>query len=253
MKNNPLISISIVSHADSEKVIHLLDSLQKYEDTKRIQVILTDNLGNELPDFANTLWASLHIIRNKSKFGFAKNHNQAFRQSNGKYFVILNPDLIFEQPVLETLINNLEKHQVDLIAPKIVDAQNVTQDSFRGLPTPLKLMKRRLLGEKIESFQADVHGLIHPDWIAGMFWLMKSETYRQLNGMDEKFRLYFEDVDFCTRARLAGLKIAVDSKVQIRHDAQRASRKKIYYLMLHTLSAFKFFSSSTYWQALQKK
>jgi GT2 family glycosyltransferase len=82
---------------------------------------------------------------------------------------------------------------------------------------------------------------------------MKSGTYRRLNGMDEKFRLYFEDVDFCTRARLNKMKIAVNANIKIRHDAQRSSRKKIYYLLLHTCSAFKFFSSAIYWQALQKK
>jgi GT2 family glycosyltransferase len=250
---NSLITLSVVSHGDSEKTSHLLSSLQKHEDTKRLQIILTDNLKKQLPDFNIKNWNSLHIIRNDKPKGFAENHNQAFQLATGKYFSILNPDLIFEQPIVETLINDLETQQMDLIAPKIVDAQNVIQDSFRGLPSPLKLIKRRLVGEQVESNQADAHGLIHPDWIAGMFWLMKSETYHQLGGMDEKFRLYFEDVDFCTRARLAGMKIAVDSKIQIRHDAQRSSRKKIYYLLLHTLSALKFFSSSIYWQALRKK
>lgn len=254
MKNDLLISLSIVSHGDSEKVSHLLASLQKYElDTKRFQVILTDNWGNDLRDFDENPWASLQVIRNTYQKGFAKNHNQAFQLAQGKYFAILNPDLIFEQSIFDQLIGNIEKHQADLIAPKIVDEEGVTQDSFRGLPTPLKLIKRRLLGEKVEPFQVDAHGLIHPDWMAGMFWLMKSETFRQLNGLDEKFRLYFEDVDFCTRARLNGMKLVVDSKIQIRHDAQRSSRKKLYYLFLHSLSALKFFSSSVYWQALRQK
>lgn len=250
---NPFVTLSVISHGDSEKIIQLLASLQKYEDTKRFELILTDNLGNELSDFDNTLWASLHLIRNTHQMGFAKNHNQAFQLANGKYFAILNPDLILEQPILEKLITDLETYHADLVAPKIVDAQNVTQDSFRGVPTPLKLIKRRLLGEKIESFQADFHELIYPDWIAGMFWLMKSETYRELGGMDEKFRLYFEDVDFCTRARLNGMKIVVDSKVHIRHDAQRSSRKNLYYLFLHTWSAILFFTSTVYRRAIRGK
>lgn len=253
MKDDSLITLSIVSHADSEKISNLLTSLQKHENTKQLQLILTDNLQNQLPDFDSAHWNSLHIIRNNKPKGFAENHNQAFQLAQGKYFAILNPDLIFEESILEKLINDLETHQLDLIAPQIVDEKNVTQDSFRGLPTPLKLIKRRLVEEQIESFQVDHQGLIHPDWIAGMFWLMKSDTYRRLNGMDEKFRLYFEDVDFCTRARLNKMKIAVNANIKIRHDAQRSSRKNIYYLLLHTCSAFKFFSSAIYWQALQKK
>lgn len=253
MKTDSLITLSVVSHADAKKITQLLASLQKHEDTRRFQLILTDNLNNELPEFDSTNWGSFHIIRNEKPKGFAKNHNQAFRLAKGKYFAILNPDLVFEESIFDKLIDSLEKKQADLIAPKIVDAQNITQDSFRGLPSPLKLIKRRLLGEQIESFQEDAHGLMYPDWIAGMFWLTKPETYQQLNGMDEKFRLYFEDVDFCTRAKLNDMKIALDTKTKIRHDAQRSSQKKIYYLFLHTLSAFKFFTSSVYRQALQKK
>lgn len=255
MKNDSLVTLSIVSHGDSEKIVNLLGSLQKYEpDTKRFQLILTDNLENELPNFDSMPWATMHVIRNKKQLGFAKNHNNALKLATGKYFAILNPDLIFEAPIFDSLIHVLEKHQADLIAPKIVDEKGVTQDSFRGLPTPLKLIQRRLLGEKIaESFQADVYGLIHPDWIAGMFWLMNSNTFRHLGGMNEKYRLYFEDVDFCTRARLHGMEIVVDSNLQVRHDAQRNSRRNLYYLFLHILSAIRFFTSSVYWQALRKK
>jgi GT2 family glycosyltransferase len=85
-----------------------------------------------------------------------------------------------------------------------------------------------------------------------MFWLMGSDVYRQLGGMDERYRLYFEDVDFCTRARLKGMKIVVDTKAQVQHDAQRSSRKKLYYLFLHIQSAFRFFMSNVYHQARRR-
>ena len=71
--------------------------------------------------------------------------------------------------------------------------------------------------------------------------------------VDEKYRLYFEDVDFCTRARLKGMKLLVDPQIQVRHDAQRSSRRKLYYLFLHTQSALRFFTSPVYRQALHQK
>lgn len=250
----PLITLSIVSHADSEKIVRLLASLQKHElNLGQFQIILTDNLGNDLPEIDSKLWDSFQIIRNEHKLGFAENHNRAYKKAEGEYFSILNPDLIFEESIFEKLITRLNTIQADLLAPQIVDAQNVIQDSFRGLPTPLNLIKRRLVGEQIQSKMVDAHGLIYPDWIAGMFWFMRSKTYSQLKGMDEKFRLYFEDVDFCTRARLAGLKLVVDTNLQVRHDAQRSSRKKIKYLFFHLMSAVQFFSSDVYHQARRKK
>ena len=246
--NPPLITLSIVSHGDTQKISHVLASLQKYEQNtaSRFELILTDNLKNNLPDADPTPWASLHTLRNERPLGFAENHNRAFELAHGTYFAILNPDLIFEQPVFDSLLNSLQKYNVDLIAPIIVDENGILQDSFRPLPTPIELIQRRMPGYIFQPFLPEADGMIRPDWIAGMFWLMRSETYRQLGGMDKSYRLYFEDVDFCTRARLQGMKLLVDSNLQIRHDAQRSSRVKLYYLTLHTRSALRFFTSPVY-------
>lgn len=241
------ITLSIVSHGDAGKISHLLASLQKHEQAAaRFQLILTDNLRDELPDLDPAPWASLHILRNDHQVGFAQNHNRAFKRAQGRYFAILNPDLIFEQPVFEQLITSLHTHRADLIAPKIVDENGATQDSFRRLPTPLEIIRRRLPGYKFEAFPPDREGLLHPDWIAGMFWLMDSDVFRRVGGMDERYRLYFEDVDFCTRARLQGMKLLVDSQAQVRHHAQHSSRKSLYYLFLHMWSALRFFTSPVY-------
>ena len=251
----PLLTLSIVSHGDAEKIRRLLASLREHElDPARFQVILTDNLRNDLPDFDSLpSWSSLQILRNGCPLGFAENHNRAFELAEGKYFAILNPDLLFEQPVFDRLINSLHANQADLVAPKIIDENGFVQDSFRDMPTPFELIRRRLPGYSFESPSSDENGLIHPDWIAGMFWLMPADVYRKLGGMDRKFRLYFEDVDFCTRARLRGMKILVDAKVQVRHDAQRSSRRSLHFLLLHTQSAFRFFTSSVYRQAKNKR
>ena len=249
-----LITLSIVSHGDAVKVGRLLASLQKHEQaTTRFQLILTDNLKDDLPNFDPSPWASLHVLRNDHQLGFAQNHNRAFEIANGRYFAILNPDLIFDQPIFERLINRLQNQQADVIAPKIVDENGTTQDSFRALPTPFEIIRRRLPGYQFKPFKSDQEGMIHPDWLAGMFWLMASDVYRQLGGMDERFRLYFEDVDFCTRARLKGMKLLVDTQAQVRHDAQRSSRKSFYYLFLHAWSAIRFFTSPIYRQALRQQ
>jgi GT2 family glycosyltransferase len=249
MNNGHLITLSIVSHGDANKIDHLLGSIQEHEPaTSRFQLIITDNLGNELPDFNPSSWGSLQILRNEKPVGFAQNHNRAFGHANGKYFVVLNPDLIFEQAVFDGLISRLHEQQVDMIAPGIVDKAGVVQDSYRGLPTPMEIIRRRLPGYRFQPHGPDLDGLIHPDWIAAMFWLMPSRVYQLLGGMDEKFRLYFEDVDFCARARIKGMKFVVDTRLTVRHDAQRSSRRNLYYLFLHGQSAMRFFRSPVYRQ-----
>jgi N-acetylglucosaminyl-diphospho-decaprenol L-rhamnosyltransferase len=247
------LTLSIVSHGDVEKIHRLLASLERSEPRHvNFQLIITDNLQDDLPDLNPATWGQLHILRNRKAQGFAENHNRAFELSQGKYFAILNPDLIFERPIFDQLINSLQTHNADLIAPQIVDETGVLQDSFRTLPTPFELIRRRLPGYTFKPYLPDSNGMMRPDWIAGMFWLVRSESYRQLGGMDKKFFLYLEDVDFCTRARLQGMKILVDSNIQLIHEAKRSSRKSLKYLFLHLQSAFLFFTSDVYRQALKK-
>ena len=250
MNTRNLITLSIVSHGDANKVGRLLGSIQEHEpNTSRFQLIITDNLGDDLPDADPSPWGSLELIRNVRLAGFAENHNRAFEHAEGEYFAVLNPDLIFEQAVFDGLISRLCEQQADMIAPRIVDEDGIVQDSYRGMPTPFEIIRRRLPGYRFQPHGPDQNGLIHPDWIAAMFWLMPSKVYQSLGGMDEKFRLYFEDVDFCTRARLQGLKFIVDTHLNVRHDAQRSSRRSLYYLFLHSQSALRFFTSAVYRQA----
>jgi GT2 family glycosyltransferase len=84
--------------------------------------------------------------------------------------------------------------------------------------------------------------LIYPDWVGGMCMLFASDDYRQLNGFDEGFFLYYEDVDICVRARRASMLIigCVDAHVQ--HDAQRASRRNWRHMRWHAYSMLRYFA-----------
>ena len=245
----PLVTLSVVSHGDAARIARLLESLRLHEKTDHLQLILTDNLGVDLPEFDPTSWAELKILRNKRPAGFAHNQNQALRSAQGKYFCVLNPDVVFEEAVLDPLLAGLEAGVADLIAPLVVNADGELQDSFRSLPTPIETIRRRLPSYRFESLPIQVDGVIRPDWMAGIFLLMPAHVFHQLGGFDERYRIYFEDVDFCTRARLAGMKLAVDPRLRIRHEAQRASRKRFFFLLIHLISAVRFFTSMTYRRA----
>ena len=135
-----------------------------------------------------------------------------------------------------------------MVAPLLLNSRGEIQDSFRDLPTPVQILGRRLRpaqpGLSIESLH-----LLHPDWIAGMFMLMRSSTFSRLGGFDARYRLYFEDVDLCTRLRLAGMSVLVDPALRLLHDPRRRSRRPGMHLLWHLLSAARFFRSTTYRRA----
>ncbi len=247
--DRPLISISIVSHGDAAPLRLLLDSLSRFASGRDLQLVITDNLGGDLPDLDPSPWHSLALLRNDRPAGFASNHNAAFTKCTGEYFCVLNPDVQFIQPVLAGLTDSLRAGQGAIVAPLIVDSLGAVQDSFRGLPSPLEIIGRRLLPEKAAPVIPSGKQVFHVDWLAGIFLLCHHDTFARLSGFDPRYRLYFEDVDLCTRARLLGLSSIVNPQLQVRHDAKRSSRQPGRYLLWHLQSSLRFFTSSVYWQA----
>ena len=163
----------------------------------------------------------------------------------GDHFCILNPDVVFTEKVFGGLIRSMKTNNIDVIAPITLDADGKIQDTFRDLPTPIELFSR-YFGSISDAMEIGDANPIFPDWIAGVFLLMKSDLYEELSGYDEKFYLYFEDVDFCSRVKLNNKQIGIDRDFSVIHHAHRSSRNELKFLYWHVFSAIKFFSSKTY-------
>jgi len=243
--SEPLISVSIVSHGSAALMEGLLASLTVHENPARLHLILTGNLGDDLPEVAAAGWGEVTMLRNERPRGFAANHNAAYRHAQGELFCILNPDVTFLEPIFDRLTKRLQAGEADLIAPLAVDVQGRVQDSFRPLPTPMEMIRRRM-AERNPPVHVPEGELLSPDWLAGFFLLMPGGLYGRLDGMDERYRLYMEDVEFCTRARLAGCAVRLDTTLRFQHDARRASRQEARFLFWHFSSALRFFTSRVY-------
>lgn len=256
MKDSTL-TIAIVSHAQSHLVRKLLTSLESYPPEIKTQLVVIENVSDD-PEI-QTKDDKLPLIyhRNDTIHSLSANINKAFRMGGDDfdYFCVLNPDIVFEEEVFTPLISVLEQHQVDVIAPLIVDSRGVIQDSFRPTPNPLELILRRL-GLKQTIYEYDtLPEVSFPDWIGAMFMLMPSAVFREIGGFDPKFKLYLEDVDFCLRAWQKGFRVGVLKDARVIHDAQRESKRSIKFFLTHISSALKFFTSDVYrmWRKKQGK
>jgi N-acetylglucosaminyl-diphospho-decaprenol L-rhamnosyltransferase len=243
-------SISVISHGHRILITSLLVDLAKIG-RKDIEVILTWNLKQEdnVLDSAAFPFPILSTV-NDSPRGFAANHNAAFRHSSGEYFVILNPDIRLPDDPLEKLLLVLDTQRDVLCAPIILNTRNEIEDSARFFPSPLGLVKKaaaKALGIRLRLPDIPlIDGLLHPDWIAGMFLVVPRRIYAALGGLSERYFLYYEDVDFCARARLLGVDIIVTPEASAIHDARRESHRNLRFLSWHFSSALKFFTSRAY-------
>jgi GT2 family glycosyltransferase len=248
MPNHPLLTISIVSHQHGDLIHDLLDDLQLLG-IEYVEVILTLNVAEKLPFDCNIYDFPIHLRFNTQPKGFSANHNAAFLLKKGKWFCVLNPDIRLKTDPFPNLLECLQDDRVAVAAPAIVDRHGNIEDSARRLPSPMRVVKKAFQRKFRQEYGLDSR-IIMPDWVAGMFMLFSSDCFERIGGFNEKYFLYYEDVDICTRFRLAGYKIVLCTGVSAIHDARRESHRKIKNFLAHLRSFFRFFLSSVYLQAL---
>jgi N-acetylglucosaminyl-diphospho-decaprenol L-rhamnosyltransferase len=239
------VSLSIVSHGQAALVAALLDDLQKHCNPTSLEVVLTVNIPEELPASLAHLSFPLKLIHNASPLGFGENHNHAFLQAEGGFFCVVNPDVRMDSDVFPVLLASLRVASVGVVAPLVVDGNGTVEDSARRFPTPLKILCK-LFGRCAGGDYVIGSLPIYPDWVAGMFMLFRREVYQELGGFNEKFFLYYEDVDLCARIWLKGLRVALIPQARVTHDARRSSHKNAAYLLVHSRSMLRFFLSAAF-------
>lgn len=247
-----MVSISIVSTFQLKLVRRLISSLSACVPSVPIEIILTQNPGESTPFDPDQFDYKIKRIVNDETRGFALNHNEAFKHAKGDYFLILNPDVIFLEDVFPYLIEDIKIGRGQVVAPLVVNQDGGIEDSFRRVPTPYELILRRLI-PNMRHHQPITGEYIEPEWIAGMFLFMRTDTFASLGGFDPGYFMYFEDVDFGSRASLAGIKLLIDTRCKIEHAGQRASQSTLRYLRIHLQSAARFFTSEVYRNFRKKK
>jgi N-acetylglucosaminyl-diphospho-decaprenol L-rhamnosyltransferase len=234
------ITISIVSHNQGRIMTQLLDRLAKYS-TYIKKVIVTHNITESKYSLDNKFPFEVFEIQNKTPKGFASNHNQAFRFCDSDFFCVMNPDIDIVSEPFHALQDCFQDTSVAIVAPLIKNAEGQVEDTARYFPTPFGLAKKLLLKQSGTFNAGSKEVIIYPDWLGGMFLLFESKKYTNLNGFDESFHLYYEDVDICLRAWKYGFKVLLCKDNEVIHDARRSSHSDLVYMKWHLTSLLRFF------------
>lgn len=216
------VCVSVVSHLQARLVRSLLDDLTAHcRDT--VEVILTLNVDEPLPFEVADFGYPIELVRNHSPRGFGANHNAAFRLCRQRTFCVLNPDIRLATNPFPALLEELQHDRTGVVAPRIVDPSGRTEDSARRFPT-LRILVAKALG-RAGALDYDMGPVpFSPDWVAGMFMLFSQEAFRAVGGFDERYFLYYEDVDICARLHAADYDVRLVPAVSAMHHARRASR-----------------------------
>lgn len=235
------VFVSVVSHLQGELIAPLFRDLDSWCGS-RIKVRLTINVPEPLPFRATDFSFPVQTRRNVSKRGFGANHNSAFVHCDLPYFCVMNPDVRLVADPFPALAARLSEAGAGVVAPVVTDASGRLEDSFRKFPTPWSLALKAAVNPCGPDYAVGA-APVEPDWVAGMFMLFRSDTFAAIGGFDERYYLYYEDVDLCARLRAIGRAVVVDPRVSVVHLAQRASRRRLDHALWHARSMARFFLS----------
>lgn len=229
---------------------------------KAIQSVLASPLVSKLylldnsPYQAGTSIISdsrIEYIFNQKNLGFGRAHNIALAKSiadNYDYHLIMNPDVYFEYKVIDKVFDFMNDNEdVGLLMPKVLYPDGSIQYLCKLLPCPSELILRRflpfkkLLDERNYVYELRFTGydrIIDVPYLSGCFMFLRTKVLKDVGLFDERFFLYFEDVDLCRRIKSCGRTVYFPHAV-IYHHYQKGSYKKLFLLKHHLVSAIKYF------------
>jgi len=220
----------------------------------RIRLIAVDNSPTSVLAHAARSVAA-EYIHSEANIGFGAAHNIAIRRyaQASRYHVILNPDVYFSCDVIPRLTNYMDNNpDCGLVMPEVLYPDGTFQELRRMLPSPFEVLARRFMQRARPRFMREwidrgecKHLSRHEEalvpYLSGCFMFIRSELLAEIGGFDERFFMYFEDVDLCRRIGRRHLTVYYPGAT-VYHRFARESYKSRRLLIQHCLSAIKYFN-----------
>ncbi len=250
------LSIIIVNWNSGDQLRKCIDSIKSCQDGSNLPLIIIDNASSDNSIDLIRATPKILLIELKNNLGFAKACNLGAGLANSKYLLFLNPDTLVFDGTLNFSVKFMESstnHNVGICGVQLVDESGVISRTCAQCPTPVRLILQSLGVDrfltKFSHFLTywDHKSVKLVDQVIGAYFLVKSNLFIQLNGFDERFFLYYEEVDFSYRARLAGWFSAYIPDVKIFHagggSSNQIKAKRLFYVLRSKIIySFKHFS-----------
>ena len=221
------LSIVIVSWNARADLERCLSSLSVSPPRTDHEIVVVDNASNDgAPEMVAERFPGVRLIRAGGNLGFAKANNLGIRATTGELVLLLNPDTLVEADALDRLSARLdERPDVAIAGPRIVDGQGRAELSFGSMPSPLTEARQKLIGALHDRGVGPVSRWVERvtrqeqivDWVSGACLLVRRADAEAVQLLDERYFLYWEDVDFCAAVRERGREVLFTPTAQIVH------------------------------------
>lgn len=234
------LSILIVTYNSAALIDGLLSHLSREiaacRSRHRIEVVLVDN--HSADDTAARVarhhpW--VRLVASTSNLGFAAGNNLAATYAQGRYLLLLNPDAVPDEGAIAQGIALMDAHpEVALGGGQLRDSQGVAQPSARMFPRLrdeffcLSGLAHRFPQSKVLAHMdrrwSDPDAVADVDWIPGAFVFLRADSFNSLKGFDERYFMYYEEVDLCQRLRAQGWRVRFWPALKAAHIGGASAR-----------------------------
>lgn len=209
------LSIVIVSWNVKDKLRESLESIN-FGDLKG-EIFVVDNASNdESAEMVRQEFPEIQLIANDSNLGFAKANNQAIRKSQGRYVLLLNPDMRAFRDTFTKLAAWMDSHpKAGIVGVKLEDQRGGIIPHVRRFPKFLdqfviltklsKIFPKILDSYLMRDFDYGKESRV--DSIRGSFFAIRREVLDKIGPLDEDYFIWFEEVDYCKKAAEAGFEV----------------------------------------------
>jgi len=232
------LDIIIVNHNSTDYLLSCLGSVYDSLQGLPAKVFVQDNASEDDVDRVNEAFPKVLLSKNSYNMGFSKAANNALKQSAAPYIVLLNPDTHVPHGFFECVLRYMEENpDVGIIGPKILNRDGSVQGSARSFPTLLTAFfgrnslltgwfpNSRLARQSIPTNISDGVAPMAVDWVSGACMVVRKKAIDDVGFMDERFFMYWEDVDWCKRMWHSGWKVVYFPQASIVHYVGGSSEK----------------------------
>jgi hypothetical protein len=230
------LTIALVTWNSEDEIAECLNTL--FHATAKVpglklETVIIDNDSADMTvtvieNFLRVTDQNIVFIKNNDNLGFTKACNQAIHASTGDYIFILNPDTEIIGDAISSMMKYLDENEhAGVVAPQLLSFHSKIQYSCRTFPTYWDLFSEMLLlatiFPKSEFFSRwkmryfDHKSLREVDQPMGAALLLKRKVLEAVGGLDERFIMFYNDVDFCKRISDAGFKIIFFPDAKVKH------------------------------------
>lgn len=215
------LSIIIVTYNSERQIAHLLDSIARSKDKLTKEVIIIDNASQDKSaQIALKHKSAPTVIQSPTNVGFAKSVNQGISISTGRYLLLLNPDTELVGNCLTTLVEFASKTPLGAVVPRLLNPDGQPQPSVAKFPTITNAIRHNFFGCKtcfgkyLPTSRTDPEVV---DVAVMAAFLLPHPVIDRIGSLDERFFLYYEDIEFCRRLKQAGLPIYYLATAKVKH------------------------------------